>query len=283
MADIEQVTDPVSAHGEGPVWSADWGGLRWVDLTAGDVLGLDDSCVVRRWHVGPVAAAIRPRRDGGMALALDRAFAVTGEWGSPVESLGELWSDPHVRFNDGACDPDGNFLCGTVGDDFGPGRATMYRLNADHTVDILFGDLGVSNGLAWTADGRTAYYADSLTQRIDRFDYDSTHGLHNRRPLVRIPADKGFPDGLTVDGDGCVWVALWNGGAVHRYDPQGRLDGVLEFPVKRVTACGFGGAGLDELYVTSMRANAEPHEKEAGALFRVAVGVQGVPVRPFHG
>jgi sugar lactone lactonase YvrE len=285
MADpVEQLTGPVSAHGEGPVWSPAWGGLRWVDLTAGDVLALDPDGPVRRWPVGPVAAAIRPRSGGGMVLALDRRFALAGDWGTPVEPLEPLWADEQVRFNDGGCDPDGGFWCGSTGEDYAAGRGALYRLGPDGLATRRIEGLGVSNGLAWTADGHTAYYADTLTERVDRFDYDADRGLHNRRPFVRIPVESGMPDGLTVDADGGVWVTLWNGGAVHRYDPAGRLDAVIEFPVRRVTACTFGGPELDQLYVTSTRNGAEPGEATtAGALFRVAAGVRGLPVRPFAG
>lgn len=283
MATIEQLTGPIAAHGEGPVWSPQWGGLRWVDTTAGDVLRFGADGAVERWHVGPMVSAIRPRTDSGMVMALERGFALSGDWGSDVELLGEVWADPHVRFNDGGCDPDGNFLCGSMGDDFGPGRGTMYRLNADRTVTTLFGDLGVSNGLAWTADGATAYFADTLAGTIDRFDYDSERGLHNRRPFVDVPTEQGMPDGLALDVEGYVWTALWNGGAVRRYAPDGRLDTVLEFPVQRVTACTFGGAELTDLYVTSIGASPEPHETAAGALFRVAVGVRGLPALAYGG
>jgi len=277
----EQLTGPVVAHGESPVWSTDWGGLRFVDLMAGDVVRLAGD-VVERWHVGTRACAIRPRRDGGLVVALERGFALAGDWGGPLEELGELWADPGVRFNDGGCDPDGGFLCASTPYSFSGSEGVMYRLRPDRAVERLFAGLGVSNGLEWTADGDGAFYTDSVTGRIDRFDYDPTNGLHDRRPFAVLPDDAGYPDGLTVDAEGGVWVALWSGGAVHRYTPDGRLDAVVRLPVRGTTACTFGGPNLDELYITTMRMDGDP-EPAAGAVFRYAAGIRGVPARTFAG
>ena len=277
----EQICGPVATHGESPVWSADWGGLRFVDLVAGDVVRLADDGV-ERWHVGTHACAIRPRHDGGIVLALERGFALAEGWGSPVTALGELWTDPGIRFNDGGCDPDGGFLCASVPYSFSGADGVMYRLHADRTVERLFAGLGVSNGLEWTAAGDAAYYTDSLTGRIDRFAYDRTRGLHERRPFAAVPDDAGYPDGLTVDVEGGVWVALWSGGAVHRYAPDGRLDAVVRVPVRGTTACTFGGANLDELFITTMRMDGDP-EPAAGAVFRYTPGIRGVPARTFAG
>lgn len=282
MPDIEQVTDPICRHGEGPVWSD--GGLHWIDLTEGDVLALDPDGQVRRWHVAPLVTAIRPRRNGGLVLALERSFALADGWGAPLREFAPVWPETDVRFNDGGCDPQGNFLCGSMGTDYAAGRGALFRLAPDGSVHKLFGGLGVSNGLDWTVDGGTAYLADTLAGTIDAFDHDAQGGLHNRRPFVRIDTDRGMPDGLAVDTEGYVWVTLWNGGAVHRYAPSGRLDAVLEFGVKRVSACTFGGPRLDQLYVTTIGADAAEHEVgRAGAVFKVDVGVQGQPVRTFAG
>jgi sugar lactone lactonase YvrE len=292
MDDIEQVTGPISAHGESPVWCDAWGGLRWVDMAGGDVLALEPSGEVRRWHVGHAVAAIRPRAGGGtedgtesgMVLALRRRFALADEWGGELQLTDELWPDSDLRFNDGACDPDGTFWCASMPDDYGPGRGTMYRLAPDGSVRAMFDGIGVSNGLDWTADGRTAYHADTLACTIDRYDYDPERGLSGRVEFVRVAKGGGMPDGLTVDSEGYVWTALWNGGAVHRYAPDGRLDAVLEFPVRRVTACTFGGPDRTELYVTSIGEPCEPHERgAAGAVFRVRTGVRGQAVRTFAG
>ncbi|MGW4028845.1 SMP-30/gluconolactonase/LRE family protein [Streptomyces sp. NPDC004838] len=287
--ELTQVTAPVAHHGEGPVWHEAWGGLRWVDMLAGDVLALDRTGGrVRRHHVGTVAAALRPRAGGGAVVALERGFALLDAaqlaTGAPPSPLGEIWADTAVRFNDGGCDPDGRFYCGTMAYSVAPGRGTLFRLDTDGTTVPVLTGVTISNGLVWSPDGSTAYYADTATGRVDAFDYDPAAGLTGRRTAVRVPADAGLPDGLTVDAEGCLWVALWGGSAVHRYTPEGRLDGVVELPVTQVTACAFGGPDLDRLYITTSRMGVDPlHQPEAGALFRADVGVRGVPVLPYRG
>jgi sugar lactone lactonase YvrE len=278
----EQVTGPVTHHGEGPVWSPAWGGLRWVDMLAGDVLTLTADGSVARRHVAGVVAAVRPRRDGGAVLAVERGFALEDADGS-VTVLDPVWTDDGVRMNEGGCDPDGRFWCGSMAYDQAPGAATMYRLDPDGSVRAVFGGVTVSNGLEWSPDGSLAYYADTATHRIDVFDYDRDAGLTERRPFVTFP-DGGNPDGLTVDAEGGVWVALYGGGAVHRYDAGGRRDAVVEIPAAQVTACTLGGPDLDQLFVTTSRENLGPEDDPpAGSLFRIDVGVRGRPVRAFAG
>jgi sugar lactone lactonase YvrE len=278
----EQVTGPCAYHAEGPVWWPAWGGLRWVDVFAGDVLEIDADETVRRRHVGQVAAALRPRSSGGYVVALERGFALVGP-DDELRYLGDVWSDPSVRMNDGGCDPDGRFYCGSMAYDGSPGRGALYRLDHDRTVRRLVDRVSISNGLAWSPDGSTAYYVDTPTQRVDAFGYDPVAGLHDRRPLFHVPADVGAPDGLTVDAEGGIWVALYGGGAVHRYHADGAFDGAVDVPVRRVTACTFGGAGLDVLFITTSREGSDEPEAEAGSLFRCRVGVRGLPAAAFAG
>jgi sugar lactone lactonase YvrE len=278
----EQLTGPVAYHAEGPVWAPAWGGLRWVDMLAGDVLSLEADGTVRRKHVGDVVAALRPRRGGGAVLALERGVALEDADGART-SLGPLWTDAGVRMNEGACDPDGRFWCGSVAYGQRPGAAALYRLAPDGSTQRMLDGVTVSNGLDWSPDGSLAYYADTATHRVDVFDYDRNAGLTGRRPFVEIP-DDGNPDGLTVDADGGVWVALYGAGAVHRYGPDGSLDAVVEVPTSRVTACTLGGPRLDELFVTTSREGLGPDDDPlAGSLFRVDAGVAGQPVREFAG
>lgn len=284
MAAAEQLTGPVADFGEAPVWIPDAGGLLWVDQEPGDILRLDDTGEPERWHVGDAAGVVRPRTDGGLVLALARSFALATGWGRPLERLADLWPDSDLRFNDGACDPDGRFWCGSTPLDYAGRRATVHRLDPDGTTTRVLDGIGISNGLAWTPDGAGAYYVDTLTGQIDVFDYNRDSGLHARRPFVRIEDDAGYPDGLCVDADGRVWVALWNGSAVRCYSPVGALEDVVPLPVRQVTACTFGGAPLDELYVTTKRQDFAPGEEtKAGALFRVTPGVTGLPAAPFGG
>jgi sugar lactone lactonase YvrE len=278
----ERVTDAVAYHGEGPVWSDRWGGLRWVDMLAGDVLSLDGDGTVRRRHVGTVAAALRPRRDGGAVIAVERGFALEDADGS-LTALGDVWSDDGVRMNEGGCDPDGRFWCGSMAYDRRPGGAAVYRLDPDRSVHRMIDGVTISNGLDWSPDGSRAYYDDTATHRVDVFDYDPVAGLTGRRPFV-VLADDQRPDGLTVDAEGGVWVALNGSGVVHRYTPAGVLDAVVHLPTPKVTACTFGGPGLDQLFITTSREGMAPDDDPlAGSLFRADVGVPGLPVREFAG
>jgi sugar lactone lactonase YvrE len=279
----EQVTDPVAYHGEGPVWSERWGGLRWVDMLAGDILSLRQDGTVERRHVGTVAAALRPRRRGGAVIGVERGFALEEPDGT-VTALEELWTDTGVRMNEGGCDPDGRFYCGTMAYNKARGAATLYRLDPDRSVHVVLEHLTISNGIEWSPDGSRAYYNDTDTYRVDVFDYDRDAGLVNRRALVDVPRDVGRPDGLTVDAEGGVWVALNHSGTVRRFTPEGALDAVVEVEPRQVTACTFGGDGLDELFITTSRENLPPDEDPlAGSLFRADVGVRGRPAREFAG
>jgi sugar lactone lactonase YvrE len=279
----EQVTGPVAYHGEGAVWSERWGGLRWVDMLAGDVLSLATDGTIERRHVSTIAATVRPRRQGGTVFGVERGFALEDVRGV-IAHLDELWTDDSVRMNEGGCDPDGRFYCGSMAYDQRPYAASLYRLDPDLSVSVVLEGVTVSNGLEWSPDGSRAYYNDTATHRIDVFDYDSESGLTGRRPFADLSAEVKRPDGLTVDGQGGVWVALSNGGAVRRYTPDGALDEVVEVPARKVTACTFGGPDLNELFITTSREGLEPSEDPlAGSLFRVAAGVSGMPVREFAG
>ena len=279
----ERLTDSVTFHGEGPVWSPRWGGVRWVDMLAGDVLSLAGDGAVGRVHVGEVAAALRPRRQGGAVIGVERGFALEDADGT-VTALPEVWADAGMRMNDGACDPDGRFYCGSMAYDRRRGGGTLYRLAPDGSVTSVLDGVTISNGLDWSPDGDRAYYNDTATQQVAVFDYDRDAGLSGRRPFVAIPEDLGWPDGLTVDAEGGVWVALNRGGAVHRYAPDGTLDEVVELPTPWVTACTLGGERLDELFITTTREKVPPGEDPlAGSLFRAEVGVAGQPVREFAG
>jgi sugar lactone lactonase YvrE len=279
----EQVTGTVTFHGEGPVWWPDGSGLRCVDMLAGDVLTLDPTGSVTRRHVGDVAAALRPRRAGGLVVAVERGFVVVDADGRPGP-VQEAFTDIGVRMNDGGCDPAGRFFCGSMAYDAAPGRGALHRSDPDGTVTRVLEGLTISNGIAWTPDGSLAYYVDTATGRVDVFDYAvDTATLSDRRPVVTIDPERGQPDGLALDAEGGVWVALWQGGAVHRYTPDGRLDAVVELPARQVTACAFGGPERDRLFVTTSRLDLADPEPAAGAVFVADVGVRGAPVASFAG
>lgn len=273
----EQLTPALAHHGEGPVWDDGAGCLRWVDLLRGDVLTLGADGRVERLHVGDVAAAVRPRTGGGLVVAVERGFALVDRDGDVV-TLPPLWTDPGVRMNDGACDPQGRFYCGSMAYDAAPGRGALYRLDADGTTEAVLTGVTISNGLAWRPDGAHALYVDSPTQRIDVLDVDAAAGRFGaRRPFVTVEEAAGMPDGIALDAEGGVWVALWGGGAVRRYDEDGRLDAVVDLGVRNVTACALHDG---DLFVTTSAVD-DPDSPAAGALFRIPVGVAGLTAGAF--
>lgn len=252
-------------------------------MLAGDVLALGADGEVSRRHVGEVAAALRPRAGGGAVIAIERGFSLEAPDGS-LAPLPELWRDAGIRMNDGGCDPEGRFYAGSMALDRRPGAGALYRLDPDGTVEKVHDGVTISNGLDWSPDGSRAYYVDTETQRVWVLDWGDAPDWKQLRPFIEIPPDTGRPDGLTVDAEGCVWVALSVGGAVHRYRPDGRLDGVVDVPARKVTACAFGGEALDRLFITTSREDLRPGEDPlAGALFAADVGVPGRPVREFAG
>jgi sugar lactone lactonase YvrE len=286
MTEVEQVTDPLAYHGEGPVWDVHRRAIRWVDMLAGDILTLDSaSQQVSRLHVGTVAAAMRPRAGGGLVVGVERGFCLVDADETGPQQPVEVWTDATVRMNDGACDPQGRFYCGSMDYDAAPGRGALYRLDPGGDVRRVLDDVTISNGIVWSHDGGSVYYVDTPTQRVDVFDFDPDTGeLSGRRPAVHIDPEHGAPDGLTLDSEGGIWVAMWRGGAVHRYRPDGVLEEVVEVEPRQVTACTFGGEGLDELFITTSRqdlpADSDP---TAGSLFRCRPGVTGVPPYEYAG
>lgn len=283
MVQASQVTEPLAYHGEGPVWHDAWG-LVYVDMLAGDLMRLDPaSGQVKRHHVGDVAAVVRPRSNGGAVVAVERGFALIDPGTAPedLRYLGDVWTDDSVRMNEGGCDPDGRFYAGSMAYDKREGAGSVYRLDPDGTWRTVLTGVTISNGFGFSPDGGTAYYVDTPTGRIDAFTYDTDAGLTDRRPLADVD---GRPDGLTVDSEGCVWVALFGGSAVLRYRPDGSLDDRVEVPASQVTACTLGGPGLRTLYITTSREGQEPGaEPLAGAIFAAEVGVPGQPPLPFAG
>jgi sugar lactone lactonase YvrE len=223
-------------------------------------------------------------------MALTDGFWLLEPSGVNLRPLAAVEADrPGTRFNDGKCDPAGRFWAGTMAYDETPGAGTLYRLDPDGRVEPMLAAVTISNGLAWSLDGRTLYYVDSPTRRVDAFDHDPAGGmLTNRRPFVELgPGEPGVPDGITIDAEGHLWVAFWDGWAVHRYQPDGTLDAVVPDPVARPTSCAFGGVDLADLYVTSASIGLSPAElaeqPHAGGIFRARPGVPGLAPVPFSG
>lgn len=281
----EALTGPVVEHGEGPVYSPRWSGPRFVDMMAGDILELGSDGALSRHHVGSVAAMIRPRRGGGHVILGERGLLLADEdelW-CAAHALAQVWGEDTVRMNEGGCDPVGNLYAGSMAYDQRKGGAKLYRFHPVGDVEVVLDAVTVSNGLDWSPDGSLAYYNDTPTGEISVFDWTAGTGLTNRRMFARIEGDGG-PDGLTVDAEGGVWVALFGGSAVRRYSPTGQLDEVLDLPTSQVTAVTFAGEDLDQLVMTtSKQGMGNSPEPMAGALFVAVPGVRGLPVREYAG
>ncbi|XP_077991761.1 regucalcin-like [Glandiceps talaboti] len=237
-----------------------------------------------------------PRQQGGYVVASDRKFCTLDFDSGEMTTLVEVDEDrPKSRFNDGKCDAAGRFWAGTMGEEkvptkVDPQKGRMYSLNKDHNVVRHFDKIGISNGLGWSLDNKIMYYIDTPTKRVDAFDFDLEKGeLSNRRTVFNIPEGNGFPDGMTVDADGKLWVAMYLGGRLLRIDPvTSTLMQTLEMPVSCPTSCCFGGANYDELYITSASQyyTEEQLAKEplAGSVFKVTgLGVKGLPPNTFSG
>jgi sugar lactone lactonase YvrE len=280
----EQLTEPAAYHGEGPLWDAAAGVLRWVDMLAGDILTLTPAGGIDRLPVGTIAAAMRPRAAGGLVVAIEHGFVLIDGDGQ-IGPERTAFTDPACRMNEGGVDRQGRFFCGSMAYDGTSPRGALYRFDTDGEISVVFTGVTISNGIAWTAGGEEVFYIDTPAHRVDVFDYDPAAGLPSgRRPVVHVHPDQGDPDGMALDVEGGMWVALYGGHAVHRYRADGTLDEVIDLPVSQVTSCAFGGPDLDQLYITTSRENLPPGaEPQAGAVFHATPGVRGLPVGTFAG
>jgi sugar lactone lactonase YvrE len=284
----ELVLDAGAELGEGPRWDGEAGELVWVDIMVGAVHRFDpETGRDRSFTVGQPVGAANLRRSGGLVLALRDGIAFLDER-HPTELrwLAEIECDrPDTRMNDAACDPSGRLWAGTMDLEERNPAGALYRIEPAGAVETILRAVTVSNGIGWSPDGRRLYYVDSSTARLEVFDFEPAAGsVSGRRTVVRIPPDDGAPDGLTVDAEGCIWVALWEGWSIRRYCPDGSLSGSVDVPAGRVTSCAFGGPALDTLYVTTARPDEpDPRQPSAGGIFAVRPGVTGLPTNCFAG
>jgi sugar lactone lactonase YvrE len=268
---------------EGPRWDGAAQRLLWVDIEEGELHVFDPAAGEDRvLQLGAKVGAAAPARSGHVLVALaDRLARVSLDDGA-AETLVEVPHDhPDMRMNDGACDPAGRFWVGSMPLDERRPLGAVYRYEAGKPLERVFEGVTVSNGIGWSPDHTLMYYADSATRRIDLFDHDPDSGaISSRRPFAVLADGDGFPDGLAVDDEGGVWLAVWGGGHVRRYRADGTLDGTLSIPAQNVTACCFGPG--TQLYVTTASRGLQPGEQPlAGSIFVADVGMSGPPAQPF--
>ncbi|MFF1912981.1 SMP-30/gluconolactonase/LRE family protein [Streptomyces sp. NPDC058239] len=275
MTAVEVAVRESAALGEGPTWDPVTGRLIWVDILGSRIHTYEPGSGRRtvqatEQHVG----AAKPREAGGLVVNLRDGVALYDADGA----FSWLVRDPVPgrRGNDATVAPDGSLWAGTMRYDERTGGGNLSRIAPDGTATELFPTVSVSNGTGWSPDGGLVYYIDSPTRRIDVCRMDGRLPV-DRRPFATVDETAGFPDGLTVDADGCVWVALWDGAQLRRYTPDGELDRTLDLPVRRPTACAFGGPGLRDLYISTARTGLSRPHPLSGSLLVVPNAGEGLP------
>ncbi|MDX1639956.1 MAG: SMP-30/gluconolactonase/LRE family protein [Balneolaceae bacterium] len=276
---------------ECPVWDDEHQLLYWVDIEGGKVYRYNPATSKNEaFDIGEHVGSIALRKQGGLVMALKTGFAFYELEKQTLTHIADPESHlPNHRFNDGKCDPNGRFWAGTLSYDQQEGVGSLYCLNSNLSVDTKLRRLTIPNGMAWNDAGDTFYFIDSPDRTIYSFDFDQKTGtLQNRTEIFRLNDRKGLPDGMTIDREGKLWVAIYDGFGVIRVDPEtGDILHQIELPVPQVTSCTFGGPEFDELYITSAREHMTDEDVEkhplSGSIFRARVPSAGTPVNRFSG
>jgi sugar lactone lactonase YvrE len=289
-ADVTCVLDARAELGECPVWSVEEQVLYWVDIRAPALHRLDpDTGATRTWPMPSRIGSFGLRGSGGAVVALEDGFHLLEFETGRLDFVAGPERVPGTRFNDGKVSPDGRFFAGTMDEELlSRPIATLFRLDPDLSLHRVVEELIVSNGLAWTADGRTMYHSDSKGPVIWAYDYDPDSGaVSSRREVARPTEEIGRPDGAATDEQGYYWSAGISAGVLNRWSPDGRLDRSIPLPCSNPTAPCFGGPDLRTIFVTSLRHDLRPEVLAAkplsGGIFAVRVDVRGVPISRFRG
>jgi len=282
---MELLYDIKATLGEGPVWDSRTQTLYWLDILNKRIYANGDVFLETDETIGCIA----PRKSGGLILTKRFSFW-TCESDSPKLTLLSALTDepPNNRFNDGKCDPCGRFLAGTMDMGEKDPNGSLYSFNGKSVTKLLSG-VTISNGLTWSPDHKTFYYIDTPTREIKAFDYDlETGAIADPRVVVRVPESLGWPDGMTSDTQGNLWIAMWGGAQVTKWNPvTGQLLERIPVPAKNVSSCVFGGKNRNELYITSARVGLDEETLKqypmTGGVFRLETNVEGMPVFEFAG
>ncbi|WP_166240322.1 SMP-30/gluconolactonase/LRE family protein [Paenibacillus turpanensis] len=285
------LADVRASLGEGPVWDSRSKSLYWVDIIEKRLFVMQpesDSSQYRTLHFNQSICAVAPKKDGGFIAAAENGFYTLDDAGGELTPVYDPESDrPGNRFNDGKCDPQGRFWAGTMHHEQILGAGALYRLDQDLNCSKMVDGVTISNGLAWSSDSTVLYYIDTPTRQVDAFTFDSSTGeLSDRRTVIDFCDEEGFPDGMTIDAEGMLWIAHWGGWQVSRWNPvSGKCLDRIKVPAAQVTSCTFGGTDLKTLYITTAAiglSEADHREQpHAGGLFAVQMNVRGTDTHPF--
>lgn len=267
--------------GENPLWHPMEKRLYWTDISGGKLFRYDPtSGNHEECYSGAQVGGFTIQADGGLLLFMERGAIAKWRDGQVSYIAGAIPAEREGRFNDVIADPYGRVFCGTVAMEVGTRPGCLYRLDTDGSVHQVLGNTIVSNGMGFTPDRRNMYYTDSAKRTIYMFDYEEKTGmLANQRVWLQTPEGAGVPDGMTVDAEGYIWSARWDGAALYRYTPQGVEERRIDIPAKKVSSVIFGGDDLRDMYVTTaLTGNTKAEEGEgAGAVFRLRLGIRGLP------
>ena len=287
-SDVTCVADVHAVLGEGPVWVERDAARYWLDIKGRKIFRLGEKDELREWATPFRVGSLAPRAGGGFIAGTDEGIADIDLESGRFEIVHHPEAHlPDNRFNDGKVDRHGRFWAGSMDDTEKDATGSLYRIDADFQATRIDEGYKVTNGPAFSPSGEIMYHNDSARRVTYVFDLDSDGTASNRRVFATYREDEGYPDGMTVDAEGCLWIAFWDGWCVRRYSPDAELLQTIEMPVARPTSCAFGGPGLDRLYVTSasigLDEGALAVQPNAGGLFMVLAGVRGIAERMFAG
>lgn len=285
---MESIADCRAVLGEGPTWVQRESALYWVDIPEKAVFRWTGIDGYRKINMSHHVCSILPRETGGfIGGGYDSFIAIDSDFTVEKLAAPEAASHPDNRFNDGKIDRAGRLWAGTMDRSESSTTGSLYRLDADLAWSVIDSGYHVTNGPAFSPDGSILYHTDSAHQRIYAFDLDANGEVSNRRIFAQFGEGDGYPDGMTVDAEGCLWIAFWDGWCIRRLSPRGERLAEIATPVQRPTSCAFGGDTLDELFITSASRDLSPEELErqplAGGVFRTRPGVTGIAELAFAG